>query len=67
MTHSNGNNAPKLDWEKAKAHLDEAEREYRAIGASGKFGLHLVILPLQERYERGERTQWLYDDIMEVS
>jgi hypothetical protein len=55
-----------LDWNEAKKYLDTAERVYREIGAEGRFGLALTIMPLQDRYARGERTQWLYDDIMAV-
>ena len=55
-----------LDWGKAKKHLDFMQKAYEDIGPSGVFGLSLTILPLQQRYERGERTKWLYDDIMDV-
>lgn len=58
---------PQLDWDKAKAHLDLYAKEYADLpNGVGRFGLAITIMPLQARLERGERTQWLYDDIMEV-
>lgn len=56
-----------LDWDKATAHLEFYEEAYKEIGDAGRFGLALTIVPLKERLERGERTKWLYDDIMEVN
>lgn len=55
-----------IDWPKAKAYLDMLQAEYEKIGPEGKFGLAITIMPLQDRYERGERTKWLYDEIMEA-
>lgn len=57
---------PELDWDKAKAHLELYEKEYRAIGAAGRFDLAMTIMPLKDRLDKGERTKWLYDEIMEV-
>lgn len=57
---------PELDWDKAKGYLDFMQKAYEDIGRGGVFGLAITIMPLQDRYARGERTQWLYDDIMEV-
>jgi NTP pyrophosphatase (non-canonical NTP hydrolase) len=55
-----------LDWGKAKVYLDRMEQAYRDIGPTGSFGLALTIMPLQDRYAKGERTQWLYDEIMGI-
>lgn len=58
---------PQLDWDKAKAHLDFYEKEYNDLdGGAGRFALAITIMPLRDRLERGERTKWLYDEIMEV-
>ena len=58
--------AESLDWMAAKEHLDTYEAEYRKLNPLvGTFGL-ARILDLQERYNRGERTRYLYDDIMSV-
>jgi len=56
-----------MDWGKAKRHLQTAERAYHEIGFSGAFALAFVIKPCLIRFERGERTQELYDEIMEIA
>lgn len=58
--------APHLDWDKAKAHLEHYAQIYSDL-PTGRFGLAITIMPLQGRLEKGERTQWLYDEIMEVN
>lgn len=58
---------PQLDWPKAKAYLDQVQKNYEEIGPAGRFGLAITIMPLQDRYERGERTEWLYNEIMELN
>ncbi len=55
-----------MDWEEAKKYLYFIKKEYEAIGWSGSFGLTITINPLVARYELGERTQELYDEIMEM-
>lgn len=57
--------AADLDWDKAIDHLNMLIDMYGSIGASGIFGLTVVLLPLKRRYVDGERTQTLYDEIME--
>lgn len=52
------------EWEEAKAHLDYVIKRYREIGNVGTLGLFITLLPLQNLYNRGERTQELYDDMM---
>lgn len=54
-----------LAWEKAKEHLQETRQRYAEIGASGIPALTLTLNPLLIRYEKGERTRELYDEIME--
>jgi hypothetical protein len=53
-----------MNWEEAKNHLNEIRLEYTEIGSSGLLALFLSIDPLLRRYEKGERTQELYDSIM---
>lgn len=55
-----------LDWDKAEAWLKEIEKMYTEIGTSGYFALNLVIRPLRDRFNKGERTTELYDEIMEL-
>lgn len=57
--------AKKMDWDKAKEHLDTFKELYRELGPVGTFGL-MHILELERRYESGERTKYLYDDILSV-
>lgn len=56
-----------MDWEVAKEHLYEMKKAYEEIGFAGAFGLSLTINPLVNRYENGERTKELHEEIMEVS
>lgn len=56
--------AAALDWDKAKARIQEVRETYAAIGAAGIPGLAIVLNPLLLRLERGERTVELYDAIM---
>lgn len=53
-----------MDWESAKNYLHTMIAEYASIGAAGRFGLTYTLLPLKKRYENGERTKELYDEIM---
>lgn len=56
-----------MDWEKAENYLIECEKAYTQIGAAGLFALSFVIAPCRDRFNKGERTQDLYDEIMEIS
>lgn len=55
-----------LDWDKAQKYLKTMRHAYTDIGAAGTFGLTMVLNPLQIRFEKGERTQKLYDEIMAI-
>ncbi len=55
---------PHLDWTMAYAHLQEVRRQYVEIGGPGVLALTITLNPLVVRYERGERTQKLYDEIL---
>ena len=56
-----------MDWEKAEEYLQECEQAYTEIGSAGYLTLVTVIRPLRDRYNKGERTKELYDEIMEVA
>lgn len=57
--------ASELDWKKAEDHLNFMIDEYKSIGTRGIFSLTLTLYPLKQRYNSGERTQELFDEIME--
>ena len=55
-----------LDWEMAEGHLYDTKIAYESIGFEGSFALALTINPLAKRYESGERTIELYNEILEL-
>lgn len=55
-----------MDWEKAESYLKKVRQDYTSIGISGILGLRFNIDPLLIRFEKGERTQELYDSIMNL-
>ena len=60
----------KMDWEKAKAHFDEVRKQYQDLegkpGVNTSMALRFTFDPLARRFNSGERTQELYDEMMEV-
>ena len=52
-------------WLPAVNHLNMMIAEYADVGASGYIGLYAILLPLKRRYDGGERTPELYDEIMQ--
>ena len=60
------NDISEEEWQKAIQYLETMIVEYASIGMSGRFGLDAVLVPLRKRYEAGERTRKLYDEIMTV-
>ena len=55
---------PELDWDGADNYLKTMIAEYVSLGWAGRFGLDGVLLPLKRRFDNGERTKKLYDEIM---
>lgn len=53
-------------WREAENLLNMYIAECTAIGWAGSFALNLSLLPLKTRLDAGERTQGLYDEIMEI-
>ena len=56
-----------LDWDSAKDCLKEIRQQYTDIGVAGIPALTAVINPLLIRYENGERSKALFDEIMGLS
>jgi hypothetical protein len=56
-----------MDWEKAESYLKVCESAYTETGSAGRFALQFTINPLRDRFNKGERTQELFDEIMEIS
>ena len=56
-----------MDWKKAEEHLNNCESIYTGIGSAGYFALTCVLRPLRDRFNSGERTQELYDEIIKIA
>lgn len=56
-----------MNWNEAEKYLYTMKQAYGEIGFAGTFGLSLTINPLVKRFESGERTEQLYEDIMSIS
>ena len=56
-----------LDWQKAEEHLELCGKLYSEIGSAGYFALNVVIRPLRDRFNEGERSNELYDEIMDIA
>jgi hypothetical protein len=55
------------DWCKAEEHLSACEKTYSAIDTAGYLILNYVICPLRERLSKGERSDELFKEIMEMA
>ena len=59
-----------LDWDIAKKHFDGVKKEYEELGGMPgvniSLALNLTFYPLAGRYNRGERTEELYNLMMSV-
>ena len=53
-------------WQEAINRLHMYISEYAMIGWGGQFGLNGTLLPLKRRYDSGERTLELYNEMMAV-
>lgn len=58
------------DWDKAKGHFDQVVGHYEALrgmpGVNVTVALTYVFAPLLERYNAGERSAALYQEMMDV-
>ena len=59
-----GGGTIKMDWDKAEEYIRELKEAYEEVGVGGHFGLYFIN-ELIDRLDKGERTQELYDEIME--
>jgi len=55
-----------LDWGRARSMMHDKMMEYAAHGMMGHISIECRILPLKRRYDRGERSERLYDEIMKL-
>lgn len=59
-----------MDWRKPKKHFDIMRKYYQDLGGvkgiNTTIALRMVFDPLAKRYNSGERTQKLYDEMMAV-
>ena len=62
----NGDIPDEMNWDEAYQHISEIREVYTKIGISGMFALNHTINPLYIRYSKGERTEVLYDAIMDL-
>jgi hypothetical protein len=54
------------DWDKAEKHLLTVERAYLESGVGGIFALVMFINPLIKRFNSGERSDELYNEILSL-
>jgi hypothetical protein len=59
-----------LDWDKAKSRFDGVRQSYLDLdgvpGVNVAYALNLVIEPIARRYNAGERTEELYEEMMSL-
>ena len=55
-----------MNWESAEVHLKEVESAYVSIGQPGRMALVISIWPIVDRFNAGERTEKLYNEIMSL-
>lgn len=59
-----------LDWNKAKGYFDRVVKQYESLrgmpGVNVTIALTHVFAPLRRRYDEGERTAALYEEMMSV-
>ena len=55
-----------LDWAAAEQHLKEVEEAYNKIGSPGVLAKIIVINPVRNRFDAGERSKALWFEIMEI-
>ena len=56
-----------LDWIIAEEYLKECESAYAEIGSAGLLAVTLAIMPLRDRFNKGERSVGLWNEIFETS
>lgn len=56
-----------MNWAKTEEHLIECEQAYAECGSVGGFALVTVINPVRDRFNSGERTRELHDEIWGIA
>lgn len=56
-----------MDWAQAAQHLQTCIAAYKEAGPPGVFALTFTIYPALARFDAGERSQALYDMIMNIA
>lgn len=55
-----------MDWKETEVYLYEMKKAYEEIGWTGSFALNLTINPIVKRFESGERTKELHEEIWNI-
>lgn len=55
------------NWPEVSEHLNTIELVYAEIGTPGYYCLFNIIRPLRDRYNKGERSRALAEEIMAVT
>lgn len=59
-----------MNWPATKAHFDEIRQQYKDLenmpGCNTRLALALLFQPLLDRYDAGERSQTLHDEMLAV-
>ena len=56
-----------VDWVRTEEHLKVCEAAYAEAGSAGRFVVTMYITPARDRFNKGERTQDLHNEIMAIS
>lgn len=51
-------------WKEAANHLNEMIKSYFEMESVARIRLEYILIPLRERFNSGERTEELYEQIM---
>jgi hypothetical protein len=55
------------NWPEVQEYLGKCEQAYEQIGSAGAYVRQFILRPLRERFNAGERSNALADEIMSVS
>lgn len=55
------------NWPEVEERLQALEHAYKSIGPAGNFVREVILAPLKQRYDSGERTRELAEDVMAVA
>ena len=56
-----------FDWNAAEKHLSKCEECYKESGVQAYFIYRYVICPLRQRFSEGERSEKLWNEIMQTA